>query len=57
VQTPLHRYSEPVFAPDDGLELRVWRVGNAGYIGGLNGTGINLDNLDQATRDLLTGGL
>lgn len=57
VQAALCRYSEPAFAPDDGLELRIWRAGNTGYIGGSNGTGINFDDLDQATRDLLTGGL
>jgi len=44
-----------LFAPNDGLELRLWNAGNKGYIGGLNGTGVNFDNLDQTTRDLLTG--
>jgi len=57
VQAALRKYSDHVFAPDDGLELRVWRAGNAGYIGGLNGTGINFTNLDQTTAELLTGGL
>jgi len=55
-QIALARYGRPVFDSDD-VELRIWGAGNAGYIGGLNGTGINFDDLDQATAELLTGGL
>jgi CRISPR-associated endonuclease/helicase Cas3 len=56
VQTALSRYTHPVFDSDE-MELRIWDAGSAGYIGGINGTGINFDNLDQTTADLLTGGL
>lgn len=57
IRTALHHYSEHIFSPDDGLELRIWKAGNAGYIGGLNGTGINFADLDQTIAELLTGGL
>lgn len=38
-QAALARYARPVFDSDDA-ELRIWGAGNAGYSGGLNGTGI-----------------
>nr|WP_321349230.1 CRISPR-associated endonuclease Cas3'' [uncultured Methanoregula sp.] len=55
VQATLRPYTEPVFAPDDGLDLRIWQAGNAGYLGGLNGTGINFEDLSQTTAELITG--
>ena len=42
-QAALAHYGRHVFSPDDGLELKIWGAGNAGYNGGLNGTGIEFE--------------
>lgn len=55
VRVALDRYGNHVFAPDDGLELLIWNAGNAGYLGGTNGTGVNFTDLDKVTCDLVTG--
>jgi len=40
-QLALSRYARPVFDSNDA-ELKIWGAGNAGYSGGINGTGIEL---------------
>jgi CRISPR-associated endonuclease/helicase Cas3 len=52
----LAKHSIPVFDVDN-LELRIWNAGNAGYIGGLNGTGFNFEKIDTELFKLLSGGL
>jgi CRISPR-associated endonuclease/helicase Cas3 len=55
VQAALAKHSRPVFDASD-LELRIWDAGNAGYSGGLNGTGWNWE-IDAELSNLLSGGL
>ncbi|MGO9528295.1 MAG: CRISPR-associated helicase Cas3' [Verrucomicrobiia bacterium] len=54
VQASLAKYADHAFDSED-CELRIWRAGTAGYIGGLNGTGIELKDPDFGP--LLQGGL
>jgi CRISPR-associated endonuclease/helicase Cas3 len=55
VQAALAKHSRSVFDASD-LELRIWDAGNAGYSGGLNGTGWNWE-IDAELSNLLSGGL
>ncbi len=58
ISGPTALWARPdIFDEVQTLPPHLLQAGNAGYIGGINGPGINLNDLNQATRDLLEGGL